>query len=67
MINPVTIYIVGVVIAITALKIIKKGMTEDGSSLLPKLSFGSLIFRTRRKVNKFLVKHVEGRANNGTM
>ncbi len=48
--------------AVVALLIRLRKHMEDGSSLLPKMSFASILFRVRRKVNGALVKTGVGRA-----
>jgi len=60
-------YIAIILATVALLKRLKKHM-ENGSSLLPKMSFTSMLFRVRRKVNGALVKTGEGRAqDNGAI
>lgn len=56
------VFYMAFILAVVVLLIRLKKHMGDGSSLLPKMSFASMLFRVRRKVNGALVKTGVGRA-----
>lgn len=54
-VGEVALYLGTVTIVVTFLIRLKRHI-ENGSSLIPKMSLSSLVFRTRRRVNRALAK-----------